>query len=780
MVGIVEGLLIGSTYLSKGIVLSANTVLESALVGSTIGVLSVSGKTGFTFTKSVDPSGKFVISGANLNLAAGLDYETATSHTVTVTATKAGETTLVRTFTILVVDVADTLAALSGTFVLAENAGSGAVAGAIFGKTSGSTLSVIDSAGSRVALSGLNIVRGVTGLDYETTTSHSFTVRETLGGTTRDTALALTVTDIDEVAPTITSANPSGTYSENIARSGTLTANETVTWSKSGTDQALITLNSSTGAWSITSVPDYEAKTSYSWTFTATDGAGNSSSQNVAVTITDVAEGPVQSNLVLVGDSIGAGSQGGGNIAFSMLALGPNVAVTNLSVSATTVQQALDTAVADSGSGRIQQLFDAAKGRAVVIQRGTNDFVQNNVTGSQLYAVMTSLVTLYKTQGFRVAVETTLPRSDANWNTTRETNRTSFNTLVRGNAAGADLIIDSASDPVIGDGTNTDLTTYYADKLHLNAAGQTRKSDIYKAALPNLLSQMPRERTLADLTLSNTTVAAGSAFSATIAKRMFGTTITASSSDGTALSVVGSTVSGNFAAAGTPQITLVETGTGAGNSPKSTVIGVTVSAGAASVESLTLTDPVFGGGKFGSAMIGGRATVPVSVQPLNGGTLPFTAEAWVKPSGVGAAASVAIGQNRTGDTSFSWYLGMQTTGNAHAAVFSGSTRPLATTILINDGAYHHLALVVDVAETRFYVDGVLAGTIPYIPIPNSVAYIRSLDANKFPWPGEVDEVAFFDGAKYTDNFTPPTAPYAAGVTNARGIYQMNGNGSGIK
>ena len=95
----------------------------------------------------------------------------------------------------------------------------------------------------------------------------------------------------DVTAPTITSANPSGTYAENTPISGTLTANEAVTWSKSGTDQALITLNSSTGTWSITATPDFETKASYSWTFTATDAASNATNQVVAITITDVVEG---------------------------------------------------------------------------------------------------------------------------------------------------------------------------------------------------------------------------------------------------------------------------------------------------------------------------------------------------------------------------------------------------------------------------------------------------------------------------------------------------------
>jgi hypothetical protein len=94
---------------------------------------------------------------------------------------------------------ATSLSALSGTFILAESAALGAVAGAITGKTLGSTLTVIDSAGGRVDISGTNVIRGLTGLDYETNTFHSFTIRETLAGainSPRDTVLTLDVTDV--------------------------------------------------------------------------------------------------------------------------------------------------------------------------------------------------------------------------------------------------------------------------------------------------------------------------------------------------------------------------------------------------------------------------------------------------------------------------------------------------------------------------------------------------------------------------------------------------------
>lgn len=99
---------------------------------------------------------------------------------------------------------APTLAALGGTFTLPENASEGAVAGTITGNTAGSTLSLTDDAGGRVALSGTSVVRGSTSLDYETATSHSFTVQEVLAGATNtplSSTLTLNVTDVLETAP---------------------------------------------------------------------------------------------------------------------------------------------------------------------------------------------------------------------------------------------------------------------------------------------------------------------------------------------------------------------------------------------------------------------------------------------------------------------------------------------------------------------------------------------------------------------------------------------------
>jgi hypothetical protein len=116
-------------------------------------------------------------------------------------------------------------------------------------------------------------------------------------GTNSDTqALTVTVTDVvdDLVPPTITSS-ASVSLAENTLLSHALTANETVTWTKTGgADAALFTLAGST--LSLTAkdfeIPiDADANNVYVVQVTATDLALNATNQTISVTVTDVLEG---------------------------------------------------------------------------------------------------------------------------------------------------------------------------------------------------------------------------------------------------------------------------------------------------------------------------------------------------------------------------------------------------------------------------------------------------------------------------------------------------------
>lgn len=97
------------------IAITASRILETAVSGSTVGVLSVVGGEGiYTFTETTDPDNKFVLSGvngANLDTNAALSFATAPSHTVTITANNGVDAPVVQTLTITV--LATTVATLS-------------------------------------------------------------------------------------------------------------------------------------------------------------------------------------------------------------------------------------------------------------------------------------------------------------------------------------------------------------------------------------------------------------------------------------------------------------------------------------------------------------------------------------------------------------------------------------------------------------------------------------------------------------------------------------------
>jgi hypothetical protein len=216
----------------NNLTLNTSSIAENSAAAAVVGTIqNKSASSVLSLTN--DGGGRFALSGNDVvRTATALNYETTPSVDIVVRETLAGasNTPHDNTITITVTNVLETtLAALGGTFTLAESASSGAVAGALTGVTSGSTLSLVDDAGGRVALSGSNIVRGATALDYETATSHSFTVRETHAdgsNSPRDTVFSLTVTDVADGAPVNTVAP---------VISGTPQIGQTITLTNDGT-----------------------------------------------------------------------------------------------------------------------------------------------------------------------------------------------------------------------------------------------------------------------------------------------------------------------------------------------------------------------------------------------------------------------------------------------------------------------------------------------------------------------------------------------------------------
>ena len=143
--------------------------------------------------------------------------------------------------------------------------------------------------------------------DYETRSTYPIvTIFASDGYFKISTYINISITDIDEngSSPVITNSAPaitsSATFSaaENQTSIGSVSATDadgdSLTYSISGSEINI----SSSGVLTFATAPDYETKTSYTATVTVSDGI-NSTTQNITVNVTDVAEnvGPVISGL---------------------------------------------------------------------------------------------------------------------------------------------------------------------------------------------------------------------------------------------------------------------------------------------------------------------------------------------------------------------------------------------------------------------------------------------------------------------------------------------------
>lgn len=132
-------------------------------------------------------------------------------------------------------------------------------------------------------------------------------------------------------------------------------------------------------------------------------------------------------------------------------------------------------------------LYNAGRPCVFFMQAGTNDLA--STAGATLYAnTATPYVTYLKGLGYKVVICTILPRTGSSgWSAAMENERLAYNAAVVANAAGADLVLDLASDPVMGPTTACADTSLYVDALHPATGGHARLASLYRAALQTVL-----------------------------------------------------------------------------------------------------------------------------------------------------------------------------------------------------------------------------------------------------------------------------------------------------
>ncbi|ACJ00497.1 conserved hypothetical protein [Rhodospirillum centenum SW] len=336
-----------------------DSVAEGAAAGATVGITATatdpeSGT--ITWSLTDDAGGRFQIDASTgvvtVKDASLIDYETATSHDITVKATDNGSPaqSSTQTFTIAVTNAAPT--AITDSDAATTMAPEGAAAGTAIGLTAkgsdpggGSlTYSLTDDAGGRFQIddtTGVVTVLDGSLLDIDLAASHTITVKaQDAGGlsTTQTFKVAVgnvapgTWTDQNAADNKVTEGAAAGTAVGITARAvdpGT----GTVTYTLSDDAGGRFQIDASTGVVTVKdgSLIDYETATSHTITVTGTDAQGASSTQAYTIDLvnaapTGISDGNAAANTVqeksATGTAVGltavGADPGGGSLTYSL------------------------------------------------------------------------------------------------------------------------------------------------------------------------------------------------------------------------------------------------------------------------------------------------------------------------------------------------------------------------------------------------------------------------------------------------------------------------------
>ncbi len=276
------------------------TLAENISTGSSVAIASSSdaaGEVTYSIAEGTSGSSIFAIdSQGRITLESSLDFETKTSYTLEVSVTD-GKETVTKQLVVTVSDVDLTLSSSLASSSQLETISTGTTIVTSSTSNSEGTVSYsltdddnkfsIDSSTGEVTLSNA--------LDYETKTSHSFTVTATDGVTTTSQTFTLTVDNAAINTLAVTLANSGAALAES-SSSGTSVGSssinnpesDSVTYTLSGTGSSNFAVDSS-GNITTNATLDFETAKSYALTLTAS-GGGTTTTDNFTVNVGNVEE----------------------------------------------------------------------------------------------------------------------------------------------------------------------------------------------------------------------------------------------------------------------------------------------------------------------------------------------------------------------------------------------------------------------------------------------------------------------------------------------------------
>jgi hypothetical protein len=186
---------------------------------------------------------------------------------------------------------------------------------------------------------------------------------------------------------------------------------------------------------------------------------------------------------------------------------------------------------------------------------------------------------------------------------------------------------------------------------------------------------------------------------------------------------------------------------------------------------ISTTQSKFGGSSMYFDGSGDRFTIPYTNQllELGVGGEAFTLEAWVYPTNTMASAGQILSKGG-GAASWSTSNGAQYQWTIYNGAASWNFNSAGTSITVNSGtvtlnAWQHLAVIFDGTTTKTFLNGVLQSTSTSTytaPTTRNLQFIGMTQSGGYTqeYYGYINDLRITKGyARYTTNFTPPTAAF---------------------
>ena len=300
------------------IVTEGNRVDENAAAGTVVATLAtidedVGDTASYTITN--DPSGYFEIVGNEIRVVAGadIDFETATTHDITIQVTDGGGNTYSETVTLNVNNLNEAAVGKPlDTDKTANAVDEGASAGSVVGITAlasdgdgGDTVtySLSDDAGGLFAIDANSGIITVAGdLDAESATTQIIEVTATSSdGSTSTGSFAIAINDVNETAisalldsdgsdNTVSEGATIGTAVGITALATDVDVGDTVTYTLSSNPGGLFAIDATSGEITVNAALDFEAAQDHAIEVTATSSDGSTSTSLFTIDVTDVRE----------------------------------------------------------------------------------------------------------------------------------------------------------------------------------------------------------------------------------------------------------------------------------------------------------------------------------------------------------------------------------------------------------------------------------------------------------------------------------------------------------